>query len=109
LPASPEKLHIKKRDKTLMRGHGKVLVMDDEDMVRLVTGKMLYQLGYAAEFVKNGDEAITVYKKAKKSSKGFDAVIIDLTIPGGMGGKETIRKLIDVDPQVKAIVASGCS
>jgi PAS domain S-box-containing protein len=107
LPASPEKLHIKKRDKTLMRGHGKVLVMDDEDMVRLVTGKMLYQLGYAAEFVKNGDEAITVYKKAKKSSKGFDAVIIDLTIPGGMGGKETIRKLIDVDPQVKAIVASG--
>jgi CheY-like chemotaxis protein len=107
LPASPEKLPIKKRDKTLMRGQGKVLVMDDEDMVRLVTGKMLYQLGYTAEFVKNGDDAIKVYKKAKKSSKGFDAVIMDLTIPGGMGGKETIKKLIDVDPQVKAILATG--
>ena len=90
-----------------MRGHGKVLVMDDEDMVRLVTGKMLYQLGYAAEFVKNGDDAIKAYKKAKKSKNGFDAVIMDLTIPGGMGGKETIRKLVDVDPHVKAIVASG--
>lgn len=107
LPASPEKLQIKKRDKTLMRGQGKVLVMDDEDMVRLVTGKMLYQLGYAAEFVKNGEDAIKVYKKAKNASKGFDAVIMDLTIPGGMGGKETIKKLIDVDPQVKAILASG--
>jgi len=107
LPASPEKLQIKKRDKTLMRGQGKILVMDDEDMIRLVTGKMLYQLGYAAEFVKNGDDAIKVYKKAKNSSKGFDAVIMDLTIPGGMGGKETIKKLIDVDPQVKAIIASG--
>ena len=107
LPASPKNLDITKRDKTLMRGHGKVLVMDDEDMVRHVTGKMLYQLGYAAEFVKNGGEAIKVYKKAKKSSECFDAVIMDLTIPGGMGGKETIRKLIDVDPQVKAIVASG--
>lgn len=107
LPASPEKLDIAKRDKMLMRGHGRVLVMDDEDMVRLITGKMLYQLGYAAEFVQNGDEAIKVYTKAKKSSKGFDAVIMDLTIPGGMGGKETIKKLIDVDPQVKAVVASG--
>jgi len=107
LPASSQKLQIKQRDKALIRGQGKVLVMDDEDMVRLVTGKMLYQLGYAAEFVKNGDEAVKVYKKAKKTSKGFDAVIIDLTIPGGMGGKETIRRLIDVDPQVKAIVASG--
>jgi len=107
LPASSDKLDIKEREKRLIRGQGSVLVMDDEDMVRLVTGKMLYQLGYTAEFVKNGDEAIQVYKKAKESSNGFDAVIIDLTIPGGMGGKETIRKLIDYDPQVKAIVASG--
>lgn len=107
LPASSDKLDIKEGGKRLIRGQGSVLVMDDEDMVRLVTGKMLYQLGYTAEFVKNGDEAIKVYKKAKKSSNGFDAVIIDLTIPGGMGGKETIKKLIDFDPQVKAIVASG--
>jgi PAS domain S-box-containing protein len=107
LPASHEKLQVKRQEKSLMRGHGKILVMDDEDMVRLVTGKMLYQLGYGAEFAKNGEEALRAYKKAMKTNNGFDAVIIDLTIPGGMGGKETIKKLIDVDPHVKAIVASG--
>lgn len=107
LPASPERVKGKKKEKTFVPGHGRVLVMDDEDMVRHITGKMLYQLGYEAEFVENGDDAIKVYKQAMKSRESFDAVIIDLTIPGGLGGKETIQKLLIVDPRVKAIVASG--
>jgi len=66
-------------------------------------------LGYEVDFAKDGKEAIELYKKAKESSKPFDVVIMDLTIPGGMGGKETVKKLLEIDPDAKAIVSSGYS
>ena len=72
-----------------------------------VTGDLLTELGYEVELAKNGIEAIELYKNAKKSSKPFDAIIMDLTIQGGMGGKETIQEIIAFDPKVKAIVSSG--
>jgi len=90
-------------------GKEKILVMDDEDMIRSIMSEMLDSLGYRAEFAKNGNEAIDLYRKAKESGKPFDAVILDLTIPGGMGGKETIKSLLGLDPGVKAIVSSGYS
>lgn len=83
--------------------------MDDEELVREVGGEMLEVLGYEVEFAKDGAEAIELYKKAKESTHPFDAIILDLTIPGGMGGKEAVEKLIEIDPEVKAIVSSGYS
>ena len=67
------------------------------------------RLGYEVEFTGNGEEAIELYKKAKTLDRDFDVVILDLTIPGGMGGEEAIQKLLEIDPQVKGIVSSAYS
>ncbi|MBI5204174.1 MAG: PAS domain S-box protein [Nitrospirae bacterium] len=111
LPASEKKIPIVKDTgiSSASRGRGKVLVMDDDDTVRLVVGRMLGQCGYEAEFAEDGDKAIDLYKKAKETGQPFDAVIIDLIIPAGMGGKEAIKKLIEIDPDIRAIVSSGYS
>ena len=90
-------------------GQGKVLVMDDEEMVRDVLGEILSRLGYEADFASDGSQAIEKFVTAKETNRPFSALIIDLTIPGGMGGKEAIKELLKIDPQVKAIVSSGYS
>jgi CheY-like chemotaxis protein len=90
-------------------GNTKILVMDDEEIIREVAGEMLRHFGYEVEFAENGVEALEKYVNAMKSGISFDAVIMDLTIPGGMGGKEAVKKLIEIDPDVKAIVSSGYS
>jgi two-component system cell cycle sensor histidine kinase/response regulator CckA len=92
-----------------LRGTGKILVMDDEDIVRDVLRRSLTHLGYTVVSARDGNETVVLYEQALKSSKSFDAVIMDLTIPGGMGGKETLTKLRQIDPRVKAIVSSGYS
>lgn len=108
LPATlREPLTGKMSEKTLVTGMGKVLVMDDEESVREVVGEMLKAVGYEYELAKNGSEAIELYKRALDKGRPFDAAIMDLTIPGGLGGKEAVKKLIEIDPKVKAIVASG--
>ncbi len=108
LPASdkavPEKEEVK-----IIKGQGRILVMDDEASLRKMVGRMLKNLGYESEFAKDGAETIEMYKEAKEAEKPYDAVILDLTIPGGMGGKEAINKLLEIDPEVKAIVSSGYS
>jgi len=110
LPASEkEPLKQKEKAKELFVGKGKVLLMDDEEAVREVVGEMLKMIGYEVEFAKEGAEAVEFYKKAKESAEPFDAVILDLTVPGGMGGKDAIQKLLEIDPGVKAIVSSGYS
>jgi len=90
-------------------GKGKILVMDDEDMVRRVVGKILTHLGYEAELAREGGEALSLYTQAKESGRPFDVVILDLTVPGGLGGKETMARLRQLNPQVKGIVISGYS
>ena len=85
----------------------RILFMDDEEMLRDLAQMMLQRLGCEVETVKDGDEAIEAYQKQKDSVEPFDAVILDLTIKGGMGGEQTIRELIKIDPGVKAIVCSG--
>lgn len=87
----------------------KILVMDDEEMVRNVTGSILESLGYEVETACNGEEAIQLYTTAKRSGQPFGAVILDLTIKGGLGGRETIKRLSEFDPDIRAIVASGYS
>jgi CheY-like chemotaxis protein len=110
LPASFGKMPIKEKiEGKVVPGSGKILVMDDEEVVRDVAGEMLKQIGYEVEFAGNGAEAIELYKGAKESGNAFAAVILDLTVPGGMGGVETIKKLLEIDPGVKAIVSSGYS
>jgi len=83
--------------------------MDDEETIRMVAGIALSNLGYSVQTACDGNAAIELYRQAMESGRPFDAVIIDLTIPGGMGGKETIAGLTQIDPEVKAIVSSGYS
>jgi PAS domain S-box-containing protein len=90
-------------------GQGKVLLMDDEKSIRDVAGEILKELGYRVEFARGGAEAIELYKKALALNDPYAAVIMDLTVPGGMGGKEAIEKLLAIDPHIKAIVSSGYS
>ena len=85
----------------------RVLVMDDEEMLRTLAQKMLERLGYEVKTVSDGVEAIDAYDRQKDSSEPFDSAILDLTIKGGMGGEQTIRELLKIDPHIKAIVCSG--
>jgi two-component system, cell cycle sensor histidine kinase and response regulator CckA len=92
-----------------VQGQGRVLIMDDEEMIREVAGEIVRQLGYDVSLAEDGMEAAEIYKSALHEGRRFDAVILDLTVPGGMGGTETLAKLIKIDPEVKAIVSSGYS
>ena len=109
LPASAKPAPEKEEAvaETPLRGRGKILVMDDEEMIREMLNQMLPPAGYEVELTKDGVEAIERYRQAKESGHPFDAVIIDLTVPGGMGGREAIKKLLEIDAGVKAIVSSG--
>jgi len=91
------------------KGTGKILVMDDEEIVREVAGEMLNHIGFEVDFALHGEEALEKYSEAQRNGKPFNAVIMDLTVPGGMGGGEAIKKLLEIDPEAKAIVASGYS
>ena len=93
----------------MIKGRGKILVMDDEQMVRELLGNMLAQLGYEVTFAKHGFEALDLFSSAQEFGGGFDALILDLTIPGGMGGIAAMEKFLKIDPQVKAIASSGYS
>ncbi len=90
-------------------GSGKVLVMDDESMVREIAVAMLAQLGYTVETAVDGEQAIEKYVHAKEQGKPYSAVIMDLTIPGGMGGEQAIKALLKYDRHAKGIVSSGYS
>jgi two-component system, cell cycle sensor histidine kinase and response regulator CckA len=95
--------------RALMGGKGQILARDDEEMVRQVLARMLANWGYEAELVQDGAEALKKFAEAENRGKKFAAVILDLTVPGGPAGKETLVKLLEIDPQVKAIVSSGYS
>jgi PAS domain S-box-containing protein len=96
-------------ERELPVGKGKILVMDDEEVVLEVVGNMVARLGYEVEFARDGGEAIERFVQAHGSGQAFAGVILDLTVPGGMGGKETLARLLEIDPQVKAVVSSGYS
>jgi PAS domain S-box-containing protein len=110
MPASHEEMvESEDREVQLMMGSGKILVMDDDEAIREVTEKILIELGYEVGSASDGAETIALYRDAAQSGQPFDAVIMDLTIPGGMGGKEAIQQLLKFDPKVSAIVSSGYS
>jgi CheY-like chemotaxis protein len=110
LPASMEASIARQNRKEEIKpmSGARILVMDDEEMVRKTAGRLLKRIGYKdVEFAADGVEAIKLYKGAMESGQPYSAVILDLTIPGGMGGRETIRELLKIDPGVRAIVSSG--
>ncbi|MGD9365643.1 MAG: ATP-binding protein [Desulfobacteraceae bacterium] len=90
-------------------GSGNILLMDDEPMIREVVRDLLTIAGYKITSAKDGQEMLDLYTASKQNGNAFDVVIMDLTVPGGMGGKEAIGKLLAVDPQARAIVSSGYS
>jgi CheY-like chemotaxis protein len=92
-----------------MTGKGKVLLMDDEQIILDVTLEVLKFLGYDVMFAREGQAAIELYKQEKNAGVPFDVVILDLSVPEGMGGKEAIGLLKAFDPDVKAVVSTGYS
>lgn len=94
---------------SIKMGSGRILVMDDDPMIAKVLSRLLKRLGYESEIVVDGKEALEACQKAAAAGNPFDVVIMDLTIPGGMGGKETVRKLKALIPDAKVVVSSGYS
>jgi CheY-like chemotaxis protein len=110
LPASDRRVAYSPQDDgELTPGHGNILVMDDEPMVGEVLGRMLRTLGYEVQLVKDGAKAIEFFTRGQDAGSPFATVILDLTVPGGMGGKEAMERLKKIDPHLKAIVSSGYS
>ena len=90
-------------------GQGRILVMDDEPMICTLARSFLQRLGYQVEVARDGREALGLYGQASSQGQPFDLVIMDLTVPGGMGGLEAIKLLLELDPQAKVLVSSGYS
>ncbi len=97
------------RQGAALRGTGRILLMDDEGIVRKVGGALLGDMGFNVEFAADGEDAVAKYKQSRSKGQGFDAVILDLTVPGGVGGKEAVKAIREVDPGAKVIVSSGYS
>jgi len=110
LPSSENKpLAEKSNTGQIVKGSGRILIMDDDSMVRETLAAILKALGYESDFASQGSEAIQLYSKTIGTKDKFDLIIIDLTVRGGMGGKDTISELKKIDPNVKAVVSSGYS
>jgi len=110
LPASKELVKATPEiTRALESSLGKILIMDDEEAIRNLICDLLSMMGYQTQVSRDGGECIDLYKQALDSGQPFDVVILDLTVPGGMGGEEAIKRLREIDPAVKAIVSSGYS
>ena len=110
LPAASETASLETdHEESVVRGHGRVLIMDDEEGILEVASEALKILGYGVETARDGQQAIHKYEQALWAGRRFDAVVMDLTIPGGVGGLEVIKHLRQIDPDVRAVVSSGYS
>jgi PAS domain S-box-containing protein len=108
LPASSGALHSRDASSaTLAKGSGRVLVMDDERYVREMAARLLTSLGYTVDVARDGQEALLRIARARQDGNPFCAALLDLTIPGGLGGKEIVTKLAEVDQDLRAIASSG--
>jgi CheY-like chemotaxis protein len=110
LPALAKRPSAEKRKKAAsFRGTGRILLIDDDEPLRRSIGEALERVGYEVEVAGEGAEGIRRYDKALASGRPIHAVITDLTIPGGLGGKEAAREILRIDPDAKLIVSSGYS
>jgi PAS domain S-box-containing protein len=92
-----------------MHGHGRLLIMDDDEAVRSAAAELLATIGYEVDTAAEGSVAIELYTRAMEDGHPYNAVVLDLTVPEGVGGRETMTRLLAIDPKVKAIVSSGYS
>ena len=88
---------------------GRILVMDDEELMRNISRELITALGHNVDLADHGEAAVEKYRTASEAGNAFDIVILDLTVRGGLGGKETLERLLAIDPGVRAIVSSGYS
>ncbi|HEY1407141.1 MAG TPA: ATP-binding protein, partial [Spirochaetota bacterium] len=110
LPASPLEIESRRERISHMSNGGKrILLMDDDEIILSTVAEIIKYLGYEVETARDGSEAIERYKDSIAAKRPYDAVIMDLTVPGGVGGKEAMQELLVIDPSVKAIVSSGYS
>ena len=110
LPAFPmDQPSEKTSSQEVTKGSGTILIMDDDDDVRQVLGDMVRRCGYACEMVENGREAVRSYQEAQDRDQPFVLVLLDLTIPGEAGGREVVKELLWLNPEVKAMAVSGYS
>ena len=108
LPKATKPVEIQARRAPSLRfGTGRILFMDDDAKISALTATMLTSLDYKFDLAKNGEEAIAFYKRYLNIGRPYDVVIMDLTVVGGMGGEECFNVLKEMDPEVRAIVASG--
>jgi signal transduction histidine kinase len=108
LPKAAKPVEVLARKAASLRfGTGRVLFMDDDPKISTLTGTMLQSLDYKYDLAKNGEEAIVLYKRYQNIGRPYDAVIMDLTVVGGMGGEECFKALKELDPEVRAILATG--
>ncbi len=115
LPASPKAVKEKTQVTDIINSNITIdtslhiLIMDDEQIIRDVGSQLLNYLGHTTDTANHGDEAVKKYTEAQNTKKPFDLVIMDLTIRGGKGGRETIKELLSIHPNAKVIVSSGYS
>jgi signal transduction histidine kinase/CheY-like chemotaxis protein len=109
LPATEAAVKITTRPDGILSGRGRVLVMDDEEDMLRTTGDMLSRMGYTVAFATDGAAALERYEEERKAGKAFDVVIMDLTVSGGMGGREAMQRLLEIDADARGIVSSGYS
>ncbi len=102
-------VQVPPENKSVPPGQARILLMDDEEMIRELATEMLSFIGHQVTTVRDGQEAVENYRNAMDSEKPFDLVILDLTVPGGMGGKEAAELLLQLDPKARIIVSSGYS
>jgi CheY-like chemotaxis protein/anti-sigma regulatory factor (Ser/Thr protein kinase) len=100
---------IVKKTSTQSSKPANVMVMDDDAMLREIAGSQLKHLGHKVVVVPDGDKAVEQYKELLNTEEQIDIIIMDLTIPGGMGGKEAVQQILNINPDAKVIVASGYS
>ena len=111
LPASTSELKKEIRQETIetRAASAKIMIMDDEEMVRDVAKAIFTMLGHEVILAADGEEAVELYKRQNDSGQPVDIIIMDLTIPGGMGGEKTVQEILAINPEAKVIVASGYS
>lgn len=112
LPACPSQVINKEQknasaDSSSRVGRARILVMDDDEMVRATLAEMLDNMGHDVVAVEDGDQAVYAFRRALEHAKPFDLVILDLTVPGGMGGKDAVQQIQKLTPEAKVIVSSG--
>ena len=110
LPALGRTSEEKGRErKRLIKGEGRILLVDDEEIIWRAAGEALTRMGYEVRFAEDGAAGIELYQEAMHADRPFRAVIMDLTIPGGMGGREAVGRILQIDPEARIIASSGYS